>query len=343
LRANDLVRAGDAWVGRFAAMASPCEVLVDTDDPAAAAALVSLARDEAERIEAKFSRYRADSVVGRMHAAAGASVNVDAETARLLDYADSLHTLSEGRFDITSGVLRRAWTFDGGSRVPTRDALSALLPLVGWSRVGWDGREFRLPPGMEIDFGGIGKEYAVDRAAVLLEDAKRGAFLVNFGGDLFASGERRGGRPWSVGVDDPENPGGEPLLRLELGRGGLATSGDARRFVLHEGRRLGHPRSADGLAGPRRAALGHRGRADVPRSGFARDAGVAARRGGRPVPRGGRRATLDLLTSGRERGLDLLGHLGRERLDLRVEAGDHLPVGRDQELREVPFDVARET
>src|SRR6187399_1562711 len=93
---------------------------------------------------------------------------------------------------------------------------------------------------MEIDLGGIGKEYAVDRAAALAEAAGNDAVLVNFGGDLFASGLRRGARPWTVGVDDPESPGGAPLIALEIGRGGLATSGNARRFVRDRGRRLGH-------------------------------------------------------------------------------------------------------
>lgn len=235
-----MVHAGDAWVGRFRAMANPCEVLVDADDEADAAAPIAIARAEAERIEAKFSRYRSDSVVGRIHAAGGRPVEVDEETAQLLDYASELHRLSEGRFDITSGVLRRAWTFDGGSRVPSEADLAAVLPLVGWTKATWRERTLTLPPGMEIDLGGIGKEYAVDRAAALARAASDRAVLVNFGGDLFASGLRKGDRPWTVGVDDPESPGGAPLLALEIGRGGLATSGNARRFVRAGGRRLGH-------------------------------------------------------------------------------------------------------
>ena len=225
--------------GRFVAMANPCEVLVDVDDPREADALVAVARDEAERIEAKFSRYRPDSVIGRIHAAGGRPVAVDEETAHLLDYAARLNELSEGRFDITSGVLRRAWTFDGGRRVPTRDELAAVLPLVGWNKVGWRDRVLTLPPGMEIDLGGIGKEYAVDRAAACIAERTDAAALVNFGGDLYATGPHRGGS-WKVGVDDPEAPGGTPLLALEIGQGALATSGNARRFVMHEGRRLGH-------------------------------------------------------------------------------------------------------
>jgi thiamine biosynthesis lipoprotein len=93
---------------------------------------------------------------------------------------------------------------------------------------------------MEIDLGGIGKEYAVDRASAQAAAATDAAVLVNFGGDLLARGPRRDGRPWLVGVEDPGAPGKNPLGRLELASGALATSGDARRHVLVRGRRLGH-------------------------------------------------------------------------------------------------------
>src|SRR5205814_3320615 len=74
----------------------------------------------------------------------------------------------------------------------------------------------------------------------LVAAATSHAFLVNFGGDLFASAARRGGKPWAVGVDDPARTGEAALYRLEFGFGGLATSGDARRFVMWNGKRLGH-------------------------------------------------------------------------------------------------------
>jgi len=221
-------------------MASPCEILVDTDDRAGAETALRIAKDEALRIEAKFSRYRRDNIVHRINQASGAPVTVDEETAGLLDYAATCHDLSGGRFDVTSGVLRRAWTFDGSDRVPTQAAIADALRLVGWSRVAWTNPVLTMPAGMEIDLGAIGKEYAVDRAAALLAEAILDPFLVNFGGDLAARGSRRRNRPWGVGIDDPRRPGEAALYRIELHRGGLATSGDARRFVLHRGKRLGH-------------------------------------------------------------------------------------------------------
>jgi thiamine biosynthesis lipoprotein len=221
-------------------MGGPCSVLVDGDDPEAAADLVEVAADEARRIERKFSRYRRDNVVHEINHAAGRPVAVDEETASLLDYAATCWEMSDGLFDITSGVLRRVWKFDGGHRVPGRRAVAECLERVGWQRVTWRDRALTLPAGMEIDFGGIGKEYAVDRAAARVAARTSGAFVVNFGGDLWAGGLRRGGRPWAVGIDDPRRTGAAAVYRLEIARGGLATSGDARRFLTWRGRRLGH-------------------------------------------------------------------------------------------------------
>jgi len=221
-------------------MASPCEILVDSEDADEASVLVRVAETEAQRIEAKFSRYRSDNIVHRINTSAGAAVEVDDEMAGLLDYAATCWRESDGRFDITSGVLRRVWTFDGGEHVPPEAAIRDILARVGWQRVTWRRPWLTMGEGMEIDFGGIGKEYAVDRAAAEVAKHARHAFLVNFGGDLFASGPRREGRTWSVGIEDPESPEGPPRYRIEFDRGGIATSGDARRFVVVGGKRYGH-------------------------------------------------------------------------------------------------------
>jgi len=233
-------RIDDYFAGSFEAMASPCTVLVDTDDHTEAAELLAIAEQEARRIELKFSRYRRDNLVDRINHSDGRPIHVDEETAQLIDYAATCYAMSDGLFDITSGVLRRAWTFDGTSRVPSRNAVQQLLKHVGWSRAQWSSPTLTLPAGMEIDFGGIGKEYAVDRAATLIAQRTSRSFVVNFGGDLFVRGLRHGNRPWGVGIDDPARPGQSALYRLEITTGGIATSGDARRFVLYRGKRLGH-------------------------------------------------------------------------------------------------------
>ncbi len=241
-----LKQKGDDWLMTFQSMASPCELLINIKDNTQAQWLGELAYEEARRIETKYSRYQTDSIVSEINNSQGKPVEVDSETAGLLDFSAHLHQISNGRFDVTSGVLRRLWNFDGGNYVPSRKQAKAMLPLVGWQRIQWKNPFVTVPQGMEIDLGGLGKEYAVDRVASLISERTGVAFLVNFGGDLRAVGQRSDGRAWDVGV---ERPGfeGQAGLQLQLHKGALATSGDANRFLLKDGIRYPHilnPRTA---------------------------------------------------------------------------------------------------
>jgi thiamine biosynthesis lipoprotein len=233
-----LVASSGGWLGTFDAMASKCEVHVDTADREDAARVLASVADEALRIEEKFSRYRSDNVVHAINTAAGRPVTVDDETARLIDYAAQLFELSGGKFDITSGVLRRIWRFDGSDRVPSRNQIENVRRLVGWRRVRWQRPVIALESGMEIDFGGIGKEYAVDRAAALVGSLTQSC-LLNFGGDLRALGPHANGRPWEVGIEAVDRLSSASHV-IDVYRGGVATSGDSRRYLLKDGRRYGH-------------------------------------------------------------------------------------------------------
>ena len=128
-------------------------------------------------------------------------MKVDDETARLIDFAATLHEVSAGKFDITSGILREAWTFDGSDRVPAANDVAAILERVGWSKVRWDKPLLTLGPGMQIDLGGIAKEYAVDRTASLIAAQSDEACLVNFGGDLAALKPPLQSGAWQVGIE----------------------------------------------------------------------------------------------------------------------------------------------
>lgn len=216
------------------------EIQLYAPNPTRAQRVADCAIAEVRRIERRFSRYRDDSIVSTINRAAGRrEVRVDTETASLLDYAAACNGQSGGLFDITSGVLRRAWNFASG-KVPDQGTVTSLLGLVGWGKVIWERPRVFLPvAGMEIDFGGIGKEYAADRAASLClgEGIEHG--LVNLGGDLCALGPQPDGKPWLTGI---RHPGHHNLLlaRLPLYSGALATSGDYARCIEHQGRRLGH-------------------------------------------------------------------------------------------------------
>lgn len=238
--AATLTRDADHWIGRFVAMASPCEVLIERAPASIAQQILDVVSAEAWRIESKFSRYRTDGAIHRINESAGSEMVVDDECSNLLDFAATLTSLSEGAFDITSGVLRKAWTFDGSDQVPDQAQIDALLDRVGWHRVEWRRPMLKLLPGMQIDLGGIGKEYAVDSAAALAETTAPGlSSLINFGGDVIVRNARQDGQPWRVGIESFARAGAAERV-VQLSCGALATSGDSRRFVLREGHRYSH-------------------------------------------------------------------------------------------------------
>jgi len=226
---------------QFAAMASSCEIRIAALSRRKAEPLAKLAMAEVHRIEAKFSRYRDGSVVSRINAVAGSgrAVDVDDETCHLLDFAASLHAVSDGLFDITSGTLRKAWDFRA-RRLPLPGQIDELLALVGWAKVVWKAPRIELPlPGMELDFGGFGKEYAADRAATLLRAHGVRHGMVDLGGDIRLVGPRRGNAPWILGIQDPRDTQ-RLLARLTLVSGALATSGDYERYFEVGGVRYCH-------------------------------------------------------------------------------------------------------
>jgi thiamine biosynthesis lipoprotein len=228
----------DSLAGRFQAMASPCEVLVDGAEADELRQLTMRAARESWRIEAKWSRYRDDNIVHAINTSNGQPVEVDEETARLIDFGAQLHAASEGRFDLTAGVLRRAWRFGAGQRLPDPQVVDALRARIGWHKVTWRSPVLQLQPGMEIDFGGVGKEYAVDRALALLSSLTDKAVMVNLGGDLGANRPRAGGALWKVGVDSGVPNAATPVIHLA--QGGIATSGDTHRHIVVDGKRYGH-------------------------------------------------------------------------------------------------------
>ena len=228
------------------AMASACELVLAVDDEPEAQAMAAAAIAEVQRIEAKYSRYQPESIVSRINAAAGGqAVACDEETWSLLSYADSLYQSSDGLFDITSGVLRRAWNFYD-HRLPASADLEALRQLIGWRRVEREGQAVRLPEaGMELDFGGFGKEYAADRAGAVLAAKGLHHGYVNLAGDMRMLGPKPDGSPWMIGIQDPRDKTAI-LATIPVDRGGLATSGDYERFFELDGKRYCHildPRS----------------------------------------------------------------------------------------------------
>jgi thiamine biosynthesis lipoprotein len=229
------------YTTRFHLMGGPAVVrFVDRRGQAHAEGIARRAEAEALRIEHAFSRFRPDSLLSRINAAAGkAPVAADKETLALVGSALDLARLTRG-FDPTVGVLARAWDFRQG-RVPSAGELRELLARVGWERVRvLPGALFLEGPGMELDLGGVGKEYAVDRVAELLRQEGVDSGLVNFAGDVRTLGRRGDGRPWSVGIQDPRDPERCRFALRVRERAGVATSGDYERFFIKDGVRYHH-------------------------------------------------------------------------------------------------------
>ena len=231
-------------------MASPCEVIIQSADKQFAAELGNIIATEVWRIEDKYSRYNQQSVCGVINSNAGHSVVIDEETYLLLNFAEQCYQLSDGLFDISSGVLRKTWSFQGAKssqgdndNFPSEAKVKQNLTHVGWRKIKFDQKQITLVKGMEIDFGGIGKEYAVDRAIILAKQLTNSPVLVNLGGDLAVTSSRLHNEPWQVAIEHPDINSDQNKLAdmiVSLNSGALATSGDARRFLINDGKRYSH-------------------------------------------------------------------------------------------------------
>lgn len=196
---------------------------------------------EVRRLELKYSRYRPDSYMAEINAAAksGTSILVDEETADLIDHASRAYRLSDGLFDVTCGVLREVWNDTLLAR-PAEADIASSLARVGFEKLIWSRPKLSFPiSGMELDFGGVVKEYAADQAARLCLAAGVSSGLVNLGGDIAVVGCHRDGAPWRIGITDPFGSGAAAATLFVSG-GGVATSGTYERYRELDGRRYSH-------------------------------------------------------------------------------------------------------
>jgi FAD:protein FMN transferase len=249
----------ELYTFEFHVLGSDCTLQLFAPNRSLAQDAAVAAEREAARIEARYSRYRDDSELSRINAVAktGGSVSVDAETAGLLDYAYACYRKSGGLFDITCGVLRRAWNFSSG-KLPRDETIAALLPRIGLEKIQWCRPKLTFTmPDMELDLGGIGKEYAADRAATQCGAMGVQHGLIDFGGDIRLIGPRPCGKPWRIGIRHPRSST-VPMAVVELGSGAIATSGDYERFMEVGGQHYCHildPRTGQPAQGLRSVSV----------------------------------------------------------------------------------------
>lgn len=226
---------------RLRAMGSPCQFDIYCEHPNQAKKITQQLIDEIKRLENKYSRYQPNSVTSKIIQQAGKDegLSLDNETAQLLHYADSLYQQSDGLFDITSGVLRKAWNFKS-NQLPADESLQVLMPMIGWDKAHWEAPYFHLPiAGMEIDFGGFVKEYTADVLATLCINDGIQHGLINLGGDIKVIGPHPNHSPWRVGIQHPRKPE-TAIATLDMMAGGIATSGDYERYMIVDNKRYSH-------------------------------------------------------------------------------------------------------
>ena len=226
----------------FTAMGTSCEMVYSCGSATGADTFREEAMNWVRDFENRYSRYLPDSLISRINAGAGKeAVEVSGEDVRLLDLCDSLNFLTHGLFDPSTLPLSKLWDFKAKDpKVPEVDQIHEALRLVGWKKVIRESNRIFLPEaGMGLDFGGFGKEYAVDRVFEKALSHGIENALINFGGDIRAIGSPPQEQSWRIGVEDPSKPG-SPAFLLSVDDGAVATSGNYQRFFERSGRRYGH-------------------------------------------------------------------------------------------------------
>jgi FAD:protein FMN transferase len=230
----------------FQAMGTHCQVRFRALSPTVAAQFQEALIDWVATFEQSYSRFLPESIISHINASNG-WVEVDVETERLLDLCQELYFCTRGAFDPTALPLIQLWNWKADApTVPPREAVQRAMELVGWNKVQRRPGSILLPcVGMKLDLGGIGKEYAVDRVALLAGQHGIDHLLVDFGQDIRVLGRPSDKPAWHIGLQDPAAPG-RCWTGLAVTNQAIATSGDYFRCFIADGRRYGHiidPRS----------------------------------------------------------------------------------------------------
>ncbi len=218
-------------------------VTVAHGDEALAKAGIEAVFEEFERVDSLLSSYDTESAVSKINRGAYEKrVPVGSELFELLNASMEFNRASGGAFDITVGPLTELWGFDRGGVVPPEAAVQSALRSVGSAGLSLDPERHEvgfMEPGMKLDFGGIGKGYAADLAAVRLQEMGIENAIIDAGGDLKLLGSRPGKDHWKIGIRHPREAA-RLLLSLELKDTAVVTSGDYERFFMEGGVRYHH-------------------------------------------------------------------------------------------------------
>jgi FAD:protein FMN transferase len=200
---------------------------------------------EIRRIEKLLTTFNEESETALINQYAGIRpVSVSMETFNLIERSIRLSGITQGAFDITYGsVDKRLWNFDNSlTALPDRDQAKRMTRLINYRNIMLNRENYTVmlkEKGMRIGFGGIGKGYAAEMAKKVMKDRGVQSGIVNASGDLTTWGLQPGGKPWTIGIVDPDKKG-KIYSYLNITDMAIATSGNYEKFILINGQKYSH-------------------------------------------------------------------------------------------------------
>ena len=226
-------------------MGNRFEITVVSDNKEWALKRIEEAYSEIQRIEILLTTFNENSQTNLINRNAGiAPVKVDEEVYSLIERSIRISNITQGAFDLSYGSIdKRLWNFDKEMKeLPDSITAKSLVRLINYNNIMLDPKKqtvFLKEKGMRIGFGGIGKGYAADRAKQVLLENNVHSGIVNAAGDLIAWGNQPDGKPWTIGIADP-NSAIHPFSSLSISNMAVATSGNYEKFVMIGGKKYSH-------------------------------------------------------------------------------------------------------
>ncbi|KYH07437.1 thiamine biosynthesis protein ApbE [Chryseobacterium cucumeris] len=226
-------------------MGNAFEITVVSDDENLANQHIDAAINEIRRIEKLLTTFSEESQTNLINRNAGIKpVNVDWEIFDLIERSLRISRITDGYFDISYGGIDKSfWNFDKEMReLPNPELIKDHLKLVNYQNIILNREEQTVllkEKGMRIGFGGIGKGYAAEMAKQMLQNRGVTSGIVNASGDLTTWGNQADGKPWTVGIADPDNAK-QPFSYMNITDMAVATSGNYEKFVVINGKKYSH-------------------------------------------------------------------------------------------------------
>ena len=226
-------------------MGNMFEITVVDDRDSVAFEHIETAVLEIKRIENLLTTYKDNSQTNLINRNAGIKpVKVDAEVFQLIERSQRISEITDGYFDISyGGIDKTFWNFDREMKqLPDAELVKEHLKLVNYKNILLDAESqtvFLKEQGMRIGFGGIGKGYAAEMAKRILQERNVISGVVNASGDLTTWGTQADGKPWTIGIADPDHAA-LPFSYMNITNTSVATSGNYEKFVMIGGKKYSH-------------------------------------------------------------------------------------------------------